>query len=335
MNEIQSGILALLPPKRKATPSGWISFNAPCCRNRGEKSDTRQRGGILLNPQGGFQYHCFNCNFKAGWQVGKLISKNTKDLFKWCGMPEIDISKLSLLALKLKDDQPITKRALSFELVAKELPEGTLSVIEWINTAYLPDIAEDLGKIIEYILNRGMNLEWYNWMWSPAPGYVDRVLIPFYHEGVVVGYTGRKITDGKPKYLTDAQPGYVFNVDAQTPKRAYVIVVEGQFDAIAIDGVAIMHNEPNETQSARINALGKQVVVVPDRDKPGAKLIKSALDNGWGVSMPPWEDDIKDVADAVKRYGRLYVLTTILHYKVTNEIKIQLLMKKLEGILNE
>ena len=180
-----------------------------------------------------------------------------------------------------------------------------------------------------------MNLEWYNWMWSPAPGYVDRVLIPFYHEGVVVGYTGRKITDGKPKYLTDAQPGYVFNVDAQTPKRAYVIVVEGQFDAIAIDGVAIMHNEPNETQSARINALGKQVVVVPDRDKPGAKLIKSALDNGWGVSMPPWEDDIKDVADAVKRYGRLYVLTTILHYKVTNEIKIQLLMKKLEGILNE
>jgi 5S rRNA maturation endonuclease (ribonuclease M5) len=207
-----------------------------------------------------------------------------------------------------------------------------MSVMDWINTAYLPDIAVDLGKIIEYILGRGMELEWYNWMWSPAPGYKDRVMIPFYQNGKVVGYTGRKITEGKPKYLTDAQPGYVFNIDHQTYNRKYVIVVEGQFDAIAIDGIAVMHNEPNETQYARINALGKEVIVVPDRDKPGAKMIQAALNNNWSVSLPPWEDHIKDTADAVKHYGRLYTLFTILHYRETNEIKIQLLKKKLEAL---
>jgi len=63
-------------------------------------------------------------------------------------------------------------------------------------------------------------------------------------------------------------------------------------------------------------------------------MLKSAIANGWSASLPPWEDDIKDVADAVKRYGRLYVLTTILHYRVSGEIKINLLKKKLEG-LNE
>jgi hypothetical protein len=334
VNDIQSALLALLPPKRKLTSGGWTSFDAPCCQHRGEGHDTRLRGGVRIESDG-FVYHCFNCHFAAGWTPGKLLSKNTKSLFNWMGMNDADIGKLNLAALKIKDDQPVLKKALNFTLLEKSLPEGTMSVMEWINTAYLPDIAEDIGKIVEYILGRGMELDWYNWMWSPAAGYKDRVMIPFYHEGKVVGYTGRKITEGKPKYLTDSQSGYVFNLDAQTYDRKFVIVVEGQFDAIAIDGVGIMTNEPNDAQIMRLNNLGREVIVVPDRDKPGAKMLAAAIKNNWSASLPPWEDDVKDVADAVKRYGRLYVLTTILHYKVSNEIKIQLLKKKLEVIKDE
>jgi len=332
VNEIQDALLALLPSKRKTTPSGWTSFDAVCCHHNGSSRDTRKRGGILTNPDGGFQYHCFNCNFKAGWSPGKMLSKNTKSLFNWVGMNESDIGKLNLIALKVKDDQPVIKKPLNFTLVEKTLPDGTMSIIEWINTAYTPDIAEDIGLIIEYIVNRGMDLDWYNWMWTPAPGYSDRVIIPFYHDGKIVGYTGRKITEGKPKYLTDAQPGYVFNLDAQTNNRQYIIVVEGQFDAIAIEGCAIMHNEPNDTQAMRLNALGREIIVVPDKDRPGAKMIEAAVKNGWSASLPLWEDDIKDVADAVKRYGRLYTLATILHYKVSGEINLHLLKKKLENV---
>jgi len=195
-------------------------------------------------------------------------------------------------------------------------------------------LKEDIGKIVEYIISRGMDLDWYNWMWSPAPGYVDRVLIPFYQDGKIVGYTGRKITDGKPKYLTDSQSGYVFNIDRQDRNRQYVIVVEGQFDAIAVDGVGIMTNELNDAQVLRINALAREVIVVPDRDRPGAKMLKHAIKHHWSVSLPPWGDDVKDIAEAVRKYGRIYVLTTILHYRVSGEIKINLLKKKLEG-LNE
>ena len=332
MNDIQSALLTLLPPKRKSTPSGWTSFDAVCCHNNGEARDTRKRGGIMTSPDGGWSYHCFNCNFKAGWTPGKLLSKNTKTLFKWLGMNDTDLGKLNLIALKIKDDQPVSKKPLNFELLEKSLPEGTLSVMEWISASDVQDIAKDLGKIVEYILGRGTELDWYNWMWSPAPGYVDRVIMPFYHNGKIVGYTGRKITDGKPKYLTDAQPGYVFNLDQQTNDRAYVIVVEGQFDAIAIDGCAIMHNEPNDSQILRLNTLGREVIIVPDRDRAGAKILNSALKNNWSVSLPPWGDDVKDVADAVKKFGRLYVLATILHYKIAGEIKINLLKKKLEGL---
>jgi len=270
VNDIQSALLALLPSKRKLTSGGWTSFNAPCCHHRGERPDDRLRGGVKVEKDG-FVYHCFNCGFAAGWTPGKILSKNSKSLFGWMGMNEIEIGKLNLATLKIKDDQPVLKKALTFTLIEKELPDGAMSVIEWINTGYLPDVAEDIGKIVEYIIGRGMDLDWYNWMWSPAPGYVDRVLIPFYQDGKVVGYTGRKIKPGKPKYLTDSQSGYVFNIDAQSYDRKYVIVLEGQFDAIAVDGVGIMTNEPNEAQVARINALGKEVIVVPDRDRPGAK----------------------------------------------------------------
>jgi DNA primase len=135
--------------------------------------------------------------------------------------------------------------------------------------------------------------------------------------------------------LTDSQSGYVFNLDRQGWNRQCVIVVEGQFDAIAIDGVAIMTNEPNDAQIARLTGLGKEIIVVPDRDRPGAKMLKSAITNGWSASLPPWGDDVKDVADAVKKYGRLYVLATILHYKVAGEIKINLMKKKLEALRDE
>jgi hypothetical protein len=331
VNDIQSALLALLPSKRKLTSGGWTSFNAPCCHHRGERPDDRLRGGVKIEKDG-FVYHCFNCGFAAGWTPGKILSKNTKSLFGWIGMSEIDIGKLNLATLKIKDDQPVFKKSFSLTLLEKPLPDECKSVGEWIKTGSQDP---DLIAVINYLLDRGMNYEWYNWHWSAAPGFRDRVIIPFYQDGKVVGYTGRKIKPGKPKYLTDSQSGYVFNIDAQSYDRKYVIVSEGQFDAIAVDGVGIMTNEPNEAQVARINALSREVIVVPDRDRPGAKMLKHAIANGWSASLPPWGDEVKDIADAVKKYGRLYALATILHYKVTGEIKINLLKKKLEAIKDD
>lgn len=329
MNEIQSTLLTLLPPKRKHTPSGWTSFNAVCCQHNGEKSDTRARGGIMTSPDGGFQYHCFNCGFKAGWSPGKLLSSNTKKLYKWLGLSDDLIGKLNIVALKIKDDIPTAARVVNLELKEVELPEDSLSFTEWAEHGCTDP---EFVAAVEYILDRGMGLDWYNWMWSPSAGYKDRVLIPFYQDKKVVGYTGRKVTDGKPKYLTDSQSGYVFNIDNQTRNREYVLVVEGQFDAISVDGVAIMTNEPNEAQVLRINALGREVIVIPDRDRPGSKMLKHAIKNNWSVSLPPWGDEVKDVADAVRKFGRLYVLATILHYRVAGEIKINLIKKKLESL---
>lgn len=330
MNEIQAAVLTALPPKRKNTPSGWISFDAPCCIHKGESRDERQRGGILFSPDGGFQYHCFNCNFSTGWTIGNPLSINTKNILKWLGMQDSDLLKINLAILKSPEYENLKNHKLSFELIEKSLPANTLSLSTWLSQNNDEAITQDLNAITEYIDQRGMNLDWYPWHWSLE--YRDRLIIPFFYNSKIVGWTGRKINPGKPKYLTQSQPGYVFNIDNQQSwKRQYVIVTEGQFDAIAIDGVAIMHNDPNETQSNRINSLNKEVILVPDHDRSGAKMINAALKYDWAVSLPPWEPYIKDVADAVKYYGRLYTLYSILYYKETNKLKIQLLKKKLES----
>ena len=332
MNLIQETVQHFLPAKRKLTPSGWVSFNAVCCHNRGESRDNRQRGGILIDPKGGFQYHCFNCNFNAGWSEGHLLTKNTRQLFQWLGMTETDIGQLNLYTLKNKIDLPLQEKIQHFTLKEKTLPPMTTSLVNWTTTDLTQENEQELVKILEYLNFRGLEFDWYPWHWNNSSGYKDRLIIPFYHEGKIVGWTGRKITEGKPKYLSDTQPGYVFNLDNQTHNRRYTIVVEGPLDAIAIDGVAILHNDPNETQCSRINQLGKEIILVPDRDRPGAQMIDAALKHNWSISIPPWESDIKDVADAVKRYGRIYTLFTILHYRETNKIKIQLMKKRLESL---
>lgn len=326
MNLVISTLKAALPADRKITPSGWESMSAPCCHHRGETRDTKKRGGILFKNDG-FQWHCFNCNFKAGWTPGHVLTVNTKQLLSWLGVSESDIGKLTLEVIRVKNDLKSTENTLDFTITTKNLPGNCKTFEEWVLAG-----SEDsnLLSVMSYVLERGLKLEWYSWMWSDEPGYTDRVIIPYFHEGRVVGWTARKITDGKPKYLTSASPSYVFNLDTQPFDRKYIVVVEGPIDAIAVDGVAVMSNELNETQIARIVAQNKEVIIVPDNDIPGSKLLNTAIAQGWSASLPEWGDDVNDVADAVKKYGRVYTLFTILKYRERGEIKLTMLRKKIE-----
>jgi hypothetical protein len=59
------------------------------------------------------------------------------------------------------------------------------------------------------------------------------------------------------------------------------------------------------------------------------KLVDRAMELGWAVSMPAWPDHIKDVNDAVKKYGRLATLIHIFQARETSRIKIELRKKQL------
>jgi hypothetical protein len=85
-----------------------------------------------------------------------------------------------------------------------------------------------------------------------------------------------------------------------------------------------MSSEVGAGQRLLINQLNKEVIVVPDRDHDGPKIIEQAIEFGWSVSFPSWGDGIKDINDSVKKYGRLYTLYTIVKNSVSTELKIRL-----------
>ena len=116
-------------------------------------------------------------------------------------------------------------------------------------------------------------------------------------------------------------------MDAQHWNRKFVIVTEGPFDAITVSGVSILGSEINETQKELINGLNRQVIVVPDRDASGQKLVNQAIEFGWSVAFPKWPGDVTDVADAVSKYGRLFVIQSILKTTETTKLKIDLQRK--------
>jgi hypothetical protein len=68
---------------------------------------------------------------------------------------------------------------------------------------------------------------------------------------------------------------------------------------------------------------------VPDQDEAGMRLVDRAVELGWAVSIPEWPNDIKDVNDAVIRWGKLATLLTIMQAQETSKIKIELRKKQL------
>ena len=113
----------------------------------------------------------------------------------------------------------------------------------------------------------------------------------------------------------------------QRVESKIVIVCEGPFDAMSIDGVAILGNAVSEQQADIIDGLGKEVIVVADTDAAGAKLIDAAINYGWSVSFPIWQETCKDINDAVMQYGKLFVVATIIDATVRNKFKIELLKR--------
>ena len=88
-----------------------------------------------------------------------------------------------------------------------------------------------------------------------------------------------------------------------------------------------MGNTVAPAQRFLIDRLQKQVVVVPDSDSSGYDLVKQAIANNWSVSFPEWEPGIKDVNDAIKTYGKLATLHSIITNICSNPLKVQLLAK--------
>ena len=319
MNSIQQAVIDNLP-RQKRSPGGWYTFNAVCCHHNGESLDKRGRGGAITDGEA-ITYHCFNCGFKTGWRPGRHVSYKFRKLLTWLGVEENERQRLVVEALRIKETVVVEEEdepEFTIEFPVRKLPENCVPLIE------AP------AELQEYALSRCLPVDELLWSNTRAGGLYRRIIVPCTWDNRVIGSTARSVTDDiKPKYFNNYEANYVYGVDRQLKDGKFSIVCEGILDALVIGGISILTNRCNDIQAQIIDTLGREIVLVPDRDRAGQSLIDDALEHGWSVSFPEWEPDVKDINAAVVRYGKLFTLKSIIDAKQTNRLKINLMRKKL------
>ena len=140
MGLISETLLTHLPGKRKTTPSGWISFNAPCC------DDKRQRGGFIVNGGDAVSYHCFNCQFKCSWQPGRPLSQKMRKFMRDLNLPDDLINKLGLEAMRLNESSSFEVKSIIPKFDTRALPDESVLI------SSLDQIPDKLISVLELSL---------------------------------------------------------------------------------------------------------------------------------------------------------------------------------------
>lgn len=336
MNIVYDTLLTLMPGNRKRSSSGWTGMNGVCCVHNGETPDTRKRLSIAMGSDGiSCLVSCFNCKFRAIWKPGQMLSKRMTAFLGWMGMPDEEVKKLSFKIWQEKERLKLDPNYAPREIQPlifnpHPLPKGSRPILEW-----LAEGCEDTDFIntILYLDERGDDLlNGYDYYWTPLKEHSlnQRVIIPFRWKGEVVGWTGRATFPTKNRYYSEVQPHYLFNTEVADSNWDFLFLCEGPFDAIAINGVAALGDKLSEEQIQWLRHCGKTIVVVPDMQKGGGTLVDIAVKENWHVSFPRWDPEIKDGADAVKKYGKLYAIWSIIDARVSNKLEINVRRQRLK-----
>jgi hypothetical protein len=256
------------------------------------------------------------------------MNKFMRDL----NIPDDVISQLRLEALRLDSNNTTEIRSIIPKFETRALPMDAISFEELTTFLKLPDgdyaVPTKFTEAYAYLVDRKIDPWAYPFYWANKTGFNNRLIIPFLYKGEIVGWTARAINDAKPKYLSEQQPGYVFNLDRQHDDREFVICCEGPFDALSIDACALLGAEIKDSQNWLLKQLGKELILVPDKDHEGPRTVEQAIEYGWSVSMPDWPEGVKDVNDAVVKIGKLATLWLIVQAKESNALKIRLRAKQ-------
>jgi DNA primase len=167
-------------------------------------------------------------------------------------------------------------------------------------------ITRNLRAPVELLERVGLTLKGRNF-------FAGRLMIPIYNErGDVIGFSGRVLGEGKPKYKNTPTTEYfekrrtlynIHNVYKHLKEITKVYLVEGYMDVFALwkkglFGVAPMGTSLTEEQSEILKGLNREICVVFDGDEAGLKgaerAVRKLLSAGCSkvkvVMLPKGED---------------------------------------------
>ncbi len=313
-------------PSYKRTNTGFNELKCPICR------DYKTRCGIKRDANS-VGINCFNCGFSTKYTVGNMLPKKILLFLNSIGCSTIEISRVKhnvYLDYRNFNSSDNDKDFIPYFIPSfKEisLPKNSFTFDEWLNKEI---VSKDFFDTVDYSLTRGYH-DIIDYRWSPS--IPRRLIIPFYWNNIIVGYTSRSIDQGA-RYINNKPADYLYNNEVLSSDRNILFLVEGPLDAKAIDGVSALGSKLTANQITWLKSSGKEIIVVPDIDKDGYKMIDLAKSNRWKVAFPYlgnhndwWGSSIKDVDEAVKVYGKLYTVKSLLESSTNNATEIEVKKK--------
>lgn len=316
MNKVQDIISQYVPLSSRPTSRGWHTLKCQLCH------DYKKRAGFKFDGDS-VSYNCFNCAKGALFDPFKhrKVPSKMQSVFEAYGVPLSEFNEIL------------------FEAWKNGSPEGSSSEDSKLhirfNELLIPDYFVKLSRdskdiwhqvACEYLeVERGVDPESYPFLILDRDAEVTRIekskwkgylLIPYYRNDRVIFYQGRNLTDDdRVKYQSpsEGKETALFGYDEiyrYTDEPLYVH--EGFFDAHVFgNSVAVFGNKMTDEQIEILNRCPRQKIVIPDRRGNGHILAMQGLEEDWAVSVP----DIggcKDINEAVKKYGKLYVTKTVM-----------------------
>ena len=176
---------------------------------------------------------------------------------------------------------------------AQEINQETLAVLEERGISELVAAKYQIGTIVEPINGHEMYTGWISIPYITAGGHC-------------VGFKFRRLDDGKPKYGSPTgQKAHLYNVSDLTLPSKYIIITEGELDAVITSGVlgipavGVPGVAAWKSHFPKLFAGYETVFVVGDNDvkedgsNPGAEFSKRVANevmNSTIVTLPPSMD---------------------------------------------
>lgn len=169
---LHDALIAHLPSRHRRTSQVYgarITFNCPLCAQRGHRPDTRQRGAVFLNHDGGAGYHCPNCKFTTRQKADAALCANMKTVLEAFRMDSVAILRLNhemwsagVAARTAAKAPPVSTPTFT----KQPLPSGAKPIGDWVASGFpdpnLNDVLADLAEMSEGLRN--------SYYWTPDPG---------------------------------------------------------------------------------------------------------------------------------------------------------------------
>lgn len=312
---LEEVIRQYIPIPAMPTNQGWYRVLCRKCMDHGRKG---KRAGFRFDGDV-VGYHCFNCgaNPKYDPHEQTKVSKQMEEVLTAFGVPPEELNAVMFKALQERGQSTdhVPESTLKLEPQEIELPYHFYKLGSKENDKYT-ELAE------YYLEERGLDPYAYPYYLSDGgkekwnQDWKARLIIPFYKNNKLIFYQGRDLLDSRTnKYKSvDVSRDNIFYGYDQITKYSQdpLYVLEGYFDANVVSGAASLSNELTEHQLEILRRSPRPKVIIPDRHGSGFVMANQAIQEGWSVSIPPDHDfDAKDISDAMKKYGKLYVLRII------------------------